>query len=74
MSDLLQRMARIEFDNPVRTNIIVFGVFIALDGAIGGFSGLTGILVITGLIRIWGMRRPNGFLRGYLKDRYEWED
>ena len=73
MSDLLERMARTEFDNPVRTNVMIFGVFIVLDGVVGGFSAISGILVITALIRMWGMRRPDGYLRRYLKDRYEWE-
>jgi len=74
MSDLLERLARIEFDNPMRTNVIVFGIFILFDAAIGGVSAISGVLVITALIRMWGMRRPDGFLRAYLKDRYGWED
>ena len=74
MGGILERIARIEFDNPVRTNVIVFGVFIAMDGVVGGFSALSGILAITAAIRIFGMRRPDGYLRRYLKDRYDWED
>ena len=74
MSAFFERLARIEYEHPVAASVVAFGSVIVLDGFIGGFSGLSGVLVLSALFRIWGMRRPDGFLRRFMQDRYGWED
>jgi hypothetical protein len=66
-----ERLSRREYDHPVKFNLIVFSVLIALTLA---FREYPIAVVWVGLMgfRLWGMRQ-GGHIRGAMQRRYGWK-
>ena len=66
-----ERVARLEYDSPVKFNTIFFSVVIALCLLLSEYWFALAMLLLMG-VRLWGMR-PGGYIRRSMKMRYGWD-
>jgi len=66
-----KRLARWEYDSPVKANLIVFSAVIAMWLLLSEYWFALAMLLPLG-VRIWGMR-PGGYIRRAMQKRYGWE-
>lgn len=66
-----ERMARWEYDSPVKVNLIFFSAAIALWLLLSEYWLALSMLLLMG-IRLWGMR-PGGYIRRAMQKRYGWD-